>query len=80
MDDIRDMLMWLRPGSDFSGVTPETRLMEDLRLTAEDGLALVAMIEALSGRTYGWECDLTTIGDLLAYLAAQHAGLGAPVF
>ncbi len=72
MDHIRDMLRWLRPGGDFSGVTRCTRLTEDLHLSAEEGLALVAMIEALSGRTYSWEQELHTIGDLLDYLSAQE--------
>ncbi len=71
METILDMLEWLRPGADFSEVNRETRLMEDLRLTAEDGLALAAMVEALSGRTYGWEHPLNTLGDLLDYLLAQ---------
>ena len=78
VDHIRDMLKWLKPGSDLAHVSRQTRLNEDLRLTAEDGLALVAMIEALSGRTYGWERELTTLGDLLDYLASQGIGSEAP--
>ena len=71
MDHIRDMLMWLKPDTDPAQLSRSARLMEDLHLSAEDGLALVAMIEALSGRTYGWEKELNTLGDLLDYLAAQ---------
>ena len=78
MDDIFDMLMALRPGCDFSNVTRATRLMEDLRLTAEDGLALVAMLEALNGRIYGWEQPLATLGDLEDYLRSQGMGANAP--
>lgn len=78
VDHIRDMLKWLKPGSDLAHVSRQTRLNEDLHLTAEDGLAMVAMIEALSGRTYGWERELTTLGDLLDYLASQGIGAEAP--
>lgn len=77
MDLIRDMLMWLRPGDDFSHLTRSARLMEDLHLTAEDGLALVAMLEAYSGRCYGWEQVLVTLGDLEDYLLSQGLDIEA---
>ena len=71
MDEIREMLMWIRPGGNFTGLTPETRLMEDLGLSSCEGLGLAAMIEARCGRIFGWEAELHSLGDLLAYLARQ---------
>lgn len=66
MDELRDMLLWLRPDGKFSEITDDTPLMEEL--DSCEGLALVAMVEARFGRTFGWEKQLHTVGDLLAYL------------
>lgn len=61
--------MWIRPEGDFARATRETPLMEDL--DACEGLGLVAMIEARCGRTFGWETELHSMGDLLDYLSLQ---------
>lgn len=69
MDELREMLLWIRPDGDFADTTRETLLMEDLELDACEGLGLVAMIEARCGRTFGWEAELLSVGDLLDYLS-----------
>ena len=71
MEELRELLEWLRPGEDFAQIDRHTRLMEDLQLSSCDGLALVAMIEAHYSRTFAWERELCTVGDLLDDLAAQ---------
>lgn len=78
MEELREMLIWLKPDAVHTAFTRQTRLAEDLRLTACDGLGLVAMIEARYGRTLGWEQELATLGDLLDYLASQGIGAEAP--
>lgn len=72
------MLIWLKPDAVHTAFTRQTRLTEDLRLSACDGLGLVAMIEARYGRILGWEQELATLGDLLDYLASQGIGAEAP--
>lgn len=78
MEELREMLIWLKPDTVHTAFTRRTRLEEDLRLTAEDGLGLVAMLEARHGRRLGWEKELSTLGDLLDYLAAQGIGADDP--
>lgn len=78
MEEMRELLIWLKPETAHIIMTRQTRLTEDLRLTAEDGLGLVAMIEARHGRILGWEKELATLGDLLDYLASQGIGADAP--
>ena len=50
MEELREMLIWLRPDIAHTAFTRQTRLTEDLQLSACDGLGLVAMIEARYGR------------------------------
>ncbi|MBE5793690.1 MAG: hypothetical protein E7323_03290 [Clostridiales bacterium] len=71
------LLEFLRPGENFAGLCHATRLMEDLQLSSCECLGLVAMIESLYGRVFGWEAELRTLGDLLAYLANE--GVEIPV-
>lgn len=71
MDDIRDILRWLRPELDAAQVKGSTRFVEDLQMTSLDGLSLVAMVEARYGRTFDWDIELNTIADLLGYLTRQ---------
>lgn len=78
MEELREMLIWLRPETAGTPISRQTRLTEDLQLTACDILGLVAMIEARCGRTLGWERELATLGDLLDYLASQGIGAEAP--
>lgn len=75
MEELREMLGWLKPETAHTTLTRQTRLMEDLGLSACDGLGLVAMLEARYGRTLGWEMPIATLGDLMDYLASQ--GIGA---
>ena len=65
------LLEWLRPEESFAHLSPDTRLMEDLHLSSCEGLGLVAMLESLYGRIFGWEWEIHTLGDMLDYLAAQ---------
>ncbi len=78
MEELREMFIWLKPDAVHTAFIRQTRLAEDLRLTACDGLGLVAMIEARYGRTLGWEKELATLGDLLDYLASQGIGADDP--
>lgn len=78
MEELREMLIWLKPDIAHTALSRQTRLTEDLRLSACDGLGLVAMIEARYGRILGWEQELATLGDLLDYLAARGIGADAP--
>ena len=65
------LLEWLRPEETFAHLSLDTRLMEDLQLSSCECLGLVAMIESLYGRSFDWDTEFRTLGDLLAYLAGE---------
>lgn len=71
MEELRELLVYVRPGLNVAPLGRQTHLMKDLELTACEAMVLVALIEARSGRTFGWEMPLDTLGDLLDYLTAQ---------
>ena len=66
-------LDFILPEGDFAHATRETPLTEEL--DACEGLGLVAMIEARCGRTFRWETELRSVGNLLDYLALQGVEL-----
>lgn len=71
MEELRELLAYVKPELVLMPMNRHMCLMDDLQLTDCDALVLVALIEARSGRVLGWERPLETLGDLLDYLASQ---------
>ncbi len=71
MEEIVEMLGWIRPSLILLPMHRDTGLQEELALDSLEGLQLCAMVEARYGRRLGWEKPIATLGELLDYLKAE---------
>lgn len=71
MEEIVEMLGWIRPALQLLPLRRDTLLVEELALDSLEGLQLCAMVEARYGRCLNWDRPLATLGDLLDYLMEE---------
>ena len=71
IEKLTEIIGRVNPGIDVSSVTPETRLMEDLKLDSLSVMLLAMEIEATFGFQFNEPVKFETVKDVCDYLAAK---------
>ncbi len=70
-DQLKEMIGRVNPDIDVEAVTPETRLMEDLKLDSLSIMMLAMEIEAAFGFQFTEPVKFETVKDVCDYLASK---------
>lgn len=70
-DQLKDLIGRVNPDIDVDAVTPETRLMEELKLDSLSIMMLAMEIEAAFGFQFNEPVQFVTVQDVCDYLAAK---------
>ena len=71
LDQLKEIIERVTPGIDVSTVTPETKLMEDLKLDSLSIMLLAMEIEAAFGFQFTEPVKFETVKDVCDYLATK---------
>ncbi|MBQ7378974.1 MAG: acyl carrier protein [Clostridia bacterium] len=71
LDQLKEIIGRVNPGIDVSTVTPDTKLMEDLKLDSLSIMLLAMEIEAAFGFQFTEPVKFETVQDVCDYLAAK---------
>ena len=71
LDQLKEIIERVTPGIDTSTVTPQTKLMEDLRLDSLSIMLLAMEMEAAFGFQFTEPVKFETVKDVCDYLATK---------
>ena len=71
IEKLTEIILRVNPGIDVSAVTPETKLMEDLKLDSLSVMLLAMEIENAFGFQFTEPVQFVTVQDVCDYLAAK---------
>ena len=71
LDQLKEIIERVTPGIDVSAVTPQTKLMEDLKLDSLSIMLLAMEMEAAFGFQFTEPVKFETVQDVCDYLATK---------
>lgn len=71
IEKLTEIILRVNPGIDVSAVTPETKLMEDLKLDSLSVMLLAMEIESAFGFQFTEPVQFVTVQDVCDFLATK---------